>query len=812
MSIRSLIPFAPARRSRVLPAALVLAAILLLPPLAAAQPTRLDGLPIRNIEYVGIETLSEETLAHYLFGPVRGERRLDLADLDARIKTMWKRELIDDLQVEAREDSGGVSLTIRVTERPVLVSVEYKGIKRVNRSDIQERADKDRVSVFEGQPLQRGELERMKGAIEELYKEKGYRFAQVSYTLEDIALGQKRAVYAIDEGDKVKIGDIDFDGNTVYGDWRLRLTMKKTKESGLISRIARKDIYNPANVEEDLDKVRELYKKAGYKDVLLGKPELDVKAKRPSAAEIADQKRRLAITIPIEEGERWKLGTIEVEGNNVFSKEVLLAQFEKPRGGWLRSKTIDDGTENIQKLYSSIGYIFANVETEMIERDGNVADIRVKIDESDQFRIGKIEFQGNTKTRDKVLRRELMVQEGLTMNMTGVQNSLLKIRQLNYFKLNEEEPVKFDFDAETKTVDLLIQGEEAERTELQFGGGWSEVDGLFGQFSLRTTNFLGRGETVGVSVQSGSQREYYDLEYRVPWFLDRPQSIGVRLFNQTYDSSILTGIDYKQVYSGASLTYGRSFRGFQSFSVTYSFADVDDERILENPNNPDEPFRQSLNFKSSSIRPMWSRNTLDSRFEPTRGMSTTASLEVAGSVLGGETDYYRPQLNLTWFRLVSRQPFKSSFGINTEIGLIEPIGVDTKEDPAIFPQQRYFLGGDSSVRGFRRRSLVVRELDGKIRRDEDGFPVGGDRQILLNAEYHIELGGPFRIVFFGDAGAVWAKDQSFDTDFFRYSAGAELRIKVPIFPAPLRFIYAMNLDELPDDQFDSFDFSLSTTF
>lgn len=796
----------------VLLATCALASLLLLAAPAGAQPDRLDGRPIKKVEYVGIATLSEETLAHYLFGPARGERRLDLVDLDTRIKTMWKRELIDDIQVDAREDGDGVSLTIRVVERPVLVSVEYRGIKRVNRTDITERADKDRVSVFEGQPLQRGELERMKGAIEELYKEKGYRFAQVSYTLEDIGLGQKRAVFTIDEGDKVKIGDIDFDGNTVYGDWRLRLTMKKTKESGLISRISKKDIYNPATIEEDLDKVRELYKKAGYKDVLLGKPELDVKAKRPDAAEIADQKRRLQVTIPVEEGERWKLGTIEVEGNNVFTTETLLAQFEKPRGGWLRSKTIDDGTENIKKLYSSIGFIFANVETEMIERADNVADIKIRIDESDQFRIGKIEFQGNTKTRDKVLRRELMVQEGLTMNMTGVQNSLLKIRQLNYFKLNEEEPVKFDFDAENKIVDLLIQGEEAERTELQFGGGWSEVDGFFGQFSLRTTNFLGRGETVGVSVQSGSQREYYDLEYRVPWFLDKPQSIGVRLFNQTYDSSILSGIDYKQVYSGASLTYGRSFRGFQSFSVTYSFADVDDERVLANPNDPENPFRQELNFKSSSIRPFWVRNTLDSRFEPTRGTSTTASIEVAGSVLGGETDYYRPMFNLTWFHLVSRQPFKSSFGINTEIGIIEPIGVDTREDPAIFPQQRFFLGGDSSVRGFRRRSIVVRNADGKIRLDEDQFPVGGDRQILVNAEYHIQAGGPFRVVFYADAGAVWAKDQSFDTDFFRYSAGAELRIKVPIFPAPLRFIYAVNLEEMTDDQFDSFDFSLSTTF
>ena len=446
------------------------------------------------------------------------------------------------------------------------------GIKRVSRTDISEAADRERVSVYESQPLQRGELERLKQVIEELYKEKGYRFAQVDYTLEQVGIGQRRVTFTIDEGDKVRIGDIDFDGNTVYGDWRLRLVMKDTKESSLLTKITKKDIYNPATIDEDLDKVRDLYKKAGYKDVLIAKPELEVTAKRPEAASIADQKRRLSVTVPIEEGERWKLGDISVEGNEVFSDELLLAQFDRPRGGWLRSKVVDDAVEAISNLYSSIGYIFASVDSEMVERGDNVADVVVHVDESDQFRVGRIEFEGNTKTRDKVLRRELLLQEGRVMNMTAVQNSLLKIRQLNYFALNEEEPVKFDFDAENKTVDLVIQGDEAERTELQFGGGWSEVDGFFGQFSLRTTNFLGRGETVGVSYQSGRQREFYDLEYRVPWFLDRPQSLGVRLFNQEFDARVLTGVDFEQSYSGASLTYGRSFRGFQSFSMTYSFA------------------------------------------------------------------------------------------------------------------------------------------------------------------------------------------------------------------------------------------------
>lgn len=820
----------PARPRRPLAAALRLVSLFVvltfvLPAASWSQAARYDGLPIREIEYFGNETLPTDTLDHYLFGSDRGEgRRLDLEALDENIQKLWERELIEDIEVEAEPMDGGVKLTVRLKERPILTSVEYVGMDRVSRNDILEAADKERVNVFEGQPLQFGELERLVEVIEDLYKEKGYRFAQVQYVLEDVGKGQERVVFTIDEGDKVKIGDIDFDGNTVFGDWRLRLTMKETKESGLISRFTKKDIYNPATIEEDLDNVRDLYKKQGYKDVLIADPELDVVAKNPQAPTIEEQKRRLAITIPIEEGERWKLGEVKVEGNEVFSDEILLTQFERPRGGWLRSKVIDEAVENISKLYSSVGYIFAQVETEMVERDPseveggeeNVVDVIVHVDEADQFTVGRIEFRGNTKTRDKVLRRELLLQEGRVMNMTGVQNSLLKIRQLNYFALDEEEPVKFDFDAEDKKVDLVIQGEEAERTELQFGGGWSEVDGFFGQFSMRTTNFLGRGETVGVSVQSGRQREFYDVEYRRPWLFDRPQSLGVRLFSQQFDSTVLTDTEFRSDFSGASLTYGRSFRGFQSFSVTYSFADREDFQSFFNPVDPDgDLITLDQTFTTSSLRPYWIRNTLDSRFEPTRGLKTAASLEWAGGTLGGDSAFVRPIFELTWFKLASRQPVQSSFGINVETGFIEDTELNDDGTPKIFPLQRFFLGGDNSVRGFDRRSIFVYDIvDGQrvIRRDAQGIPAGGDSFLQLNLEYHVVAGGPFRVVFFTDFGGVLADDQDFDTDLFRYSFGAEVRVRVPIFPAPLRFIYAVNPDELATDRFNEFDFSLSTSF
>lgn len=775
----------------------------LLPTAASAQAARYTGQVIQAVEFKGLVTLTEDTLNHYLFGR-QGPQRLDPAELDENVKKLWDRELIDDIQIEAEPVAGGVKLNIQLVERPILVSVEYVGIKRVNRSDILEQSDRERIEVYENQPLRFGELKRLKFAIEELYKEKGYRFAEVSYRLEEVARGQTRATYTIDEGDKVKIGDIAFDGNTVFSDGKLRRGMKETKESGLISRFQKKDIYNPANIEEDLDKVRDIYRKAGYKDVIVGRPELDVEAKRPGAPTVEQQKRRLAVTIPVEEGERWKFGEITIEGNEVFSDQALLRQFEEPRGGWLRSKVIDDAVENISKIYSSVGYIFSKVDTEIREKSDNVADVIVKIDESDQYRVGRIEFEGNEKTKDKVLRRELLLQEGTVMSMTAIQNSLLKIRQLNYFALNEEEPVQFDFDSEDKKVDLLVQGEEAERTELQFGGGWSEVDGFFGQFALRTTNFLGRGETLGVSIQSGRQRDIYDLEYRIPWFLDKPQNLGFRIFNQSLDTRVLAGIDFEQSFSGASVTYGRSFRGFQNFSISYNFSDIEDtQRLIQGGDLPD--LVQEVAFKSSSIQPFWVRNTLDSRFEPTRGTRLSASVELAG--LGGDTSFVRPQFSLVSFRPVSRQPVQSSFGIKLDLGYIESL-----DDKELFPQQRFFSGGDNSIRGFRRRSIVVRNEDGTIRRDDNGFPLGGNSMVRLSAEYHLIVGGPFRVVAFGDIGGVFADDQDVDFDLMRSSAGVELRIQVPLFPAPLRFIYATNLDPKEDDQFESIDFSLSTSF
>jgi outer membrane protein insertion porin family len=778
--------------------ALAAAALALVAAPAHAQETDFEGQPITEIQIHGLQNLPEETLLYYL--DLEPGRLLDQDSLNSRIKNLWERQLIDDITVHYEPDAGGVRLVVDVKERPVLRSIDYVGLKKVNRSDIRDKIVEDRIVVREGGPLARGELERLRAAVEQLYRDKGYRFAEVTYQLEDVGDNEVRATYSIDEGDRVRISEIDFEGNTVYSDFRLHWQMKNTKETNLLFRILKKDIYNPAKLEEDLEKVRELYRKAGYKNVLLGDPEVDVEER--------GSKRRMQLTIPVEEGERFRFGEITIQGNEVYSDQALLRVFRNKPGTWLKEDLIDDGLESIRDLYSNTGYMFARVEPELKERDDNVADVIINIDEGDQFKVGRIDFDGNRRTMDKVLRRELRVQEGYVMNVAALRNSVYKINQLGYFQLNEEEPVKIDVHAEDETVDLVFDGEEADRTELQFGGGWSEFDGFFGQFSVRTQNFLGRGETLQASVQTGARQDYFDLGYFVPWFLDRPQTIGVQAFSRVINYDLLgTGDDYEQRSDGGTVTYGRSFGLFQSVALSYTRARYKEQAIFRNLAEDGSDTTINRTIDSSSIRPVWSFNSIDNRFEPTRGLRLSLSSEYSGGFLGGQNNFWKPELHITYFRPLDEYPVRNVLGLNLEVGYLRPF------DEGILSSFEYFwLGGDRSVRGHTRFSIVPRDEDGNPFRDAAGYAIGGDRYAQLNLEYHLVAGGPFRFVVFTDAGQAWRGQDGFDFNDTRWTAGVELRVLVPVFGAPLRFIYAFNLDDKPYDEFESFQFSIGTTF
>ncbi len=806
----------------------VLAAVLALatPLTSLAQALPLAGRPISAVEFEGLKLLSAETLLFYL-GLEVGQP-LDERALNQRIKELWDRDLLDDIEVDGASDGAGVKLTIRIVERPVLRSVEYVGLKRVGRSEIDDRAARERVDIQEGLPASRGELERLKAVIEEAYRDKGFRFAHVEVTVEETDDGEINAVYTVDEGTKVRIADIEFDGNTVFSDLRLRWSMKKTKESGLLTKTLKKDIYNPATLDEDLDKIRKMYRGAGYKNVLIREPRIDVLEK--------GQKRRLKLTVPVEEGSRWRFGAVSVDGNEKFTSEALISLFTVAEGSWLRTNKIDEAVESVDQAYKNRGYIFARIDPELVERDNYVADLVVHITENDQFEISRIEFEGNTTTRDKVLRRELRVAEGLPVNMGGVRNSILKINQLTYFKLDQNEPVDFEPDTQTQTVELTLKGQEDNRTELQFGAGFSQFNGFFGQLSFRTTNFLGRGETVGISIEQGRRQNSVDLSYFVPWFLDRPQNIGFQIFDQNLDFRLATGEQFERQSTGAVVSYGRNLHLFQNFTVSYTLSQFKDTVSVIGPDGGLGSISR-LNINNSSLRPVWQYNSIDNRFEPTRGQKLRLSLEYAGGFLGGDNYFVRPTIGYTYFKPVTNYPVESVFGFNLEAGMIEPFGSTfdasgNRVDRQLSQLERFFLGGENSIRGHTFRSIFVRDSAGNLVPDPilGSRGLGGDSFLQFNLEYHFLLGGPFRAILFVDGGNVFGDfidferdtdgtiisqtpvSQSIDLGNLRMTAGIELRLLVPVLGAPLRFIYATNLDPLPNDRFDSFTFAIGASF
>ena len=778
------------------------------PPVAAQA---LDGRPIQSIEFKGTKALTEETLLYYL--GIKVGDKLDTDKLNTNVKALWGRGLIDDIAIDSAPDPAnpqGVHLTITVKERPVLRSVDYQGLKRLSLNDLKDKIGSRHIHIREGDPVSLGSLQQVKSLIEELYAEKGYRFARADYKIDDVGTNEKRIVFTVDEGNQVRIADINFEGNTVYSDLHLHFVMKKTKESGWISHILKKDVYNPANLQEDLDKVRELYRSDGYKNVVIGDPKVEVKAANPNAKAVKDQKRRMYITIPIEEGERWRFGEVTLEGNKIFSDQILLRVFPHESGAWLRSKQIDDGVKAVQDLYHNSGYIFAHVEPELVEKGNRVANVVVHVAEGDQYRVGRIEFEGNKRTMDKVLRRELRLQEGRVVSIGAIKNSITKVNQLGYFKLDQEDPVKIDYKSEDKKVDLTFKGEESERTQLEFGGGWSELDGFFAQFSVSTKNFLGRGEQVAASLQTGKYRKLYDLSYTVPWFLDRPQSFGLRVYRQDIDYSLLTAQQYTRNSHGAVVTYGRQVGLFDQLVLSYNLSKYNDKEavVVTNPDGTTSTTNVvTAIINNSSIRPAYIYDSRDNPFEPVRGQKLSVAAEYAGGVLRGDNYFIRPEIGYSFFHPTLERPSRQVFAFNVEAGWI-----NTFQHHQLSSLERFYLGGENSIRGFRFRSLFAHNADGTPLKDANGFILGGTKYVQANVEYHFLLGGPFRLLVFTDAGNVYGENQKVSLSDLRYTAGTELRILLPVFGAPLRFIYAINLKKRPDDTFENFQFSIGTSF
>ena len=792
--------------------------------MAALTVAAQEELYIRDVVVEGGVTLTVDTVSYYL-GLEAGDPFEREAIVDG-YKRLWDSGLFEDVRIELEDHGDGeVTLFIVVTERPFVTSIDFEGNKKIKTPDLKDKLDELGVEVPRNVPLQSSQLGRIESAIKEVYDSEGFRSAQVNYTVTDVSANKKKVLYLIDEGGKVKIKEINFVGNQVFDRSKLRGVLKKTKQKSLRYMFGDKIVYTREAWDEDRDNLRKFYGDRGYIDVKIGEPVLELTAKNPDAPTLKKKKYRMEITIPIEEGPPYTLGSFKVTGAEIFNAEGLARAFNVKEGQTYNRKAIEDGMEQVRKGYHNTGYLYAYTNEVWTRREGDehIVDVAVDIFEGDRFRLGRLEFVGNTTTRDKVLRREFRVAEGQAMNMGLFEASVYKVNALGYWKL-EEEPLEFDFDDEKKKVNVKVKGNEVGRNDIQFGAGYSELDGFFVQGQFNTRNFLGRGNSLGVSLQIGRRTDLYSLSYTEPYFLDRRILLGGSIFKNAIDYSQAGFSSYQRETTGITASVGMGVGPFSSVSGVIAFQDdyaryltsrsggVGDptgghERPIDIPPVDGAVFDRSFEVftgRTNSFTPIYNKDTRDDPFDPSRGQALQGRLRLAGGLLGGDYDYVRPEILFTQLYSLNR---KNIVAYHVELGQFF-----TYNESQIPLYERYRLGGDRSLRGLPYYSVLPRTEEGAYFTTPGGSRIGGDRYWQINLEYQFRIGGPVKLVYFIDLGNTYVAEQGWDLSLWRRTTGLEMRIFLPIFQAPIRFIYGYNLDPYPDEKDSDFQFSIGTTF
>jgi len=795
-------------------------------------------------------------------------------------KRLWATNFLDDLKIEVEDYkfTNGVTGKIviyHLEERQRIKIVDYVGSKKVDAAAVEEALKKANIQLRLDSFVDDGTIRKTETVIRELFKEKGYPYAEITHDLRGVPGGPKlvNLTFRMSDGPQVKIKKIEFVGNTQINDAELRKQMKENRQYGTFSFISGRGTYKADKFDLDAERVIEHYRNNGFVRADVGEPEL-----RQLNDSKDGKKRWVELRIPVVEGRRYRVGDLTFEGNTVIKSDGLKTMFKMEPGEYYSNKKIRDGFIKAKDIYGAGGYwelggypdfkfrgedngadpvVPASLAAEPLKEKEGIVDVKLVIQEGKQYFVNKISFAGNTTTHDNVIRREMRLYEGSVFNTEALKYSVRRVNQLGYFHaLDEHNDVVLERTPGTDNrVDVKLKLTEENRNQINFGAGVSQFEGFFGQLSFQTANFLGRGESLTVSLQGGSRARNYTVGFTEPFLFDRNITGGVNLFN----NEIRYVNQYTQQTSGVSTTLGYPLgRGFTRMFMNYSYERVrvtqinvayQDISVLQR-----NPFlRDSLLIGAdgsyggdriiSKVTPTITQNTVDHPIFPTQGKRLTAQMDIAG--LGGNTAFYKPMLEGVYYWKENK---RMSFGMRGQFEYVKQR--ESRLEVPIF--ERLFLGGEYSIRGFDVRMIGPSD-------PVTGLVLGGNKTLLFNFEQIFSLVGPVRLILFYDAGQVrnfgerfgWTENlvtydplpvpplvdplsqaalgltdpnvkqgtHTTEVSAFKTSTGAELRFFMPVLNVPFRLIFAFNpqragvLDNnLKPQDFFQFRFAVGTTF
>ena len=794
-------------RSGLRPAATVFLGLCLLLARAGGQQDLIVG-----IEVHGQRKIPADAIKARIF--TRSGDVYDQAGIERDFNALWNTGYFEDIRFEREQTDKGWVIHIYVKERPTIREINYVGLNAVSKSDVLDRFKQDKVNLSVESQYDPTKVKKAEVTIKELLSEHGRQFATIRTEIRPIPPAAVGVTFVIKEGPKVKVGRIRFEGNKHVSKRLLLRSMKNLRPVGIPHSIFLEHLfartYDASKLEEDTERVRAEFQDRGYFKVIVQEAKTDIHDTGHKGAHVPlFQKgpgKAVDITMPIEEGDKYKLGGITFKNNKaVPNVKALRNLFPIKDGDTFDRSKIAKGLENLGKAYGQLGYInFTSIPYTNFDEEKKLINIDIDVDEGKQFYVRRIEFEGNTTTRDKVIRREILLEEGQIYNQQLWDVSLQRLNQLGFFDtIKPDDPSVTERHLHEKegTVDLTLKVKEKGKNSIGLTGGVSGLAGSFIGINYSTNNFLGRGETLSVGANIGNIQRSITFGFTEPYFLDRPLTLGFNVYvskfnyNQARQAAILSGQQVSlptalaqnlQNYTQSSKGFGVSLgynphRSFKHYGLAYSF-DISSITALTTAS---QALFNNLAFSgisgpsalngiiTSKITPSYSKSTLDRALFPHKGTSTFLGVEIAG--LGGTVRTIRPIYNYKHFIPVQKN--RNTVGFNVQASFITGYGGLVPP-----PFQRFYDGGENDLRGFDIRSvspvaflpssasIALRNPDGSIVPRDPANPLlgsytipvpvnqivfpGGDASLVGNLEYRITIAGPVSLAPFVDSGVV----------------------------------------------------------
>jgi outer membrane protein insertion porin family len=688
------------------------------------------------------------------------------------LKAIYQMGYFNDVQIDVSDTPKGKQVVFRVVEKPVIKSVVFDGIEELKEEDIKEAAN-----IKEHFILNPAKITVAEEAIRQLYKTKGFYNSQVKAEISYPDAQGAVVRFRIDEGKKIYIKEITIEGNEAFDDDDL-LDEIETDEKWFLSWLTEAGLLDMNKIQQDAGRIVAFYNNNGYLEAKIGEPE------------IRQEEEWLYVKFVVEEGTRFRVGTVDFAGDLLGEKDDLLELINIRSRTFISRQVIRDDILKLTDHYAESGYAFASIRPDIKKGpDGNRMDITYNIDKGNLVYIDRITIKGNSRTRDNVIRRELRLAEGGVFDSSALRQSTQALQRLQFF---EEVNVTPEPSLDPDRMNIIVEVKERSTGSFSIGAGYSSVDSIIFMGQISENNFLGRGDTLSLSGNISGNSARYNLAYTNPHLNDSALSWGLDLFNteREYD-------DYTKDSWGGGIRIGYPIFGQWRAYGNYSYTDTTLSDV-----SPDASYiiQNSVDLNvTSAVKVSLVRDTRNKQFNATAGSRNVGSVEYAGGPLAGDAQFTKVEASTSWFFAM---PLKTVFHIKGAAGQ-----VFENETDKLPVYERFFLGGMNSVRGFEYGKISPVDPVTLER-------IGGDKMWYTNTEIIfplLETQGLMGLVFY-DAGQVLADDE----DWFKFNesikqgAGIGIRWLSPM--GPLQAVWGYNLDPLPDEDTSVWDFSVGGTF